>query len=142
MPHDTEKTMKDLAAPLWAFPLEDYLASEHFLLFCREHNLEDPWKEYLELSRDIPELYGSAVIKNAFVRFLHHIFHNRPNEFPALFTRLLRDFSRGISCVLPVDNLKSDLMHLGYSHLEIDNAFSCLNAGGTGTPEPGNDRLS
>lgn len=142
MVQDTEKIIKDLAAPLWAFPLEDYLASGHFLLFCREQDLEDPWREYLELSRDIPELYGGAVIKNAFVRFLHHIFHNRPQDFPAVFTRLLVDFSRGIPCVIPVDGLKSDLIRLGYSDQEINNEFSRVNADGNDTPEARDDRLS
>jgi hypothetical protein len=119
MPQDTEKTMKELAARLWLFPLEDYLSSENFLLFCRHYDLEDRWKEYLELSRDIPELYGSVVIKNAFVRFLHHIFSSRPKEFLSLFALLMRDFSGGISCTLPVDKLKSCLRRLGYPDHEI-----------------------
>ena len=123
MPQDTEKTMKELAARLWEFPIEEYLSSENFLRFCRQYDLEDHWKEYLELSRDIPELYGSAVIKNAFVRFLHHIYSSRPDEFPSLFAILVRDFSGGISCALPVDDLKSDLLHLGYSRQEIATQF-------------------
>ncbi len=123
MPQDTEKTMKELAARLWEFPIEEYLSSENFLWFCRKYDLEDRWNEYLELSRDIPELYGSAVIKNAVVRFLHHIYSSRPGEFLFLFTRLARDFSGGISCTLPVDDLKSDLLHLGYSLQEIDTQF-------------------
>jgi len=116
---DTEKTMKELAGRLWVFPLADYLSSESFLVFCRQYDLEDRWKEYLELSRDIPELYGNAVIKNAFVRFLHHIYSSRPGEFLSLFALLMRDFSGRISCTLPVDDLRSDLLHLGYSDREI-----------------------
>jgi hypothetical protein len=132
---DTEKTMKVLAEPLWAFPLEDYLTSGQFLQFCRDHDLEDPWKEYLELFRDIPELYGNAVIKRAFVRFLHHIFHNRPGEFPAVFALLVADFSRVVPCVLAMDDLKSGLMLLGYSREETERAFSRVNADGTGSPD-------
>lgn len=123
MPQDTEKTMKELAARLWIFPIEDYLSSENFLLFCRQYDLEDLWKEYLELSRDIPELYGSTVIRTAFVRFLHHIYSTRPREFLSLFSLLMRDFSAGISCALPVEDLKSDLRHLGYSLQETDTHF-------------------
>jgi hypothetical protein len=124
MPRDTEKTLEDLAATLFTFPFEDYLSSESFALFRREHDLDDNWKEYLQISRDKPELYGSAVIKNAFVLFLSHIFRSRPEEFPALITRLLIDFSLGISREFPVDDLKKDLRLLGYSAEEIDHAFS------------------
>jgi hypothetical protein len=139
---DTEKTIKELTAKLWAFPLEDYLSSEHFLLFCREQDLGDAWSEYLELSRDKPELYGGSVIRNAFVLFLHHIFHSRQKEFPALFARLLRDFSRGISCMLPFEDLKFDLVLLRYSDQEIEHAFSGTDEDGTGTPESRNGVLS
>ncbi len=129
MPQDMVKTIRELTARLWAFPIEDYLTSEQFLLFCRERDLGDAWSEYLELSRDKPDLYGSSVIKNAFVLFLHHIFHSRQKEFPALFALLLKDFSQGISCVLPLDDLKSDLMLLGYSDREIETEFSGTDAG-------------
>jgi len=144
MPQDTAKTIRELTAKLWAFPIEDYLSSENFLLFCREQDLGDAWSEYLELSRDKPDLYGSTVIKNAFVLFLHHIFHSRQKEFPALFARLLMDFSREISCVLPLDDLKSNLALLGYSDEEIKIAFSGTdpdgknkrrNPGNTGCPD-------
>jgi hypothetical protein len=142
MPQDTEKTIRELAARLWGFPIEEYLSSENFSLFCREYDLGDAWREYLELSRDIPELYGSTVIKNAFVLFLHHIFHSRPKEFPALFLSLLMDFSRGISCVLPLDELKADLVLLGYPDQEIEHEFSRVNADGKDTPESRDDMLS
>lgn len=142
MPQDTKKTIKELTARLWAFPIEEYLSSENFSLFCRQHDLGDAWSEYLELSRDMPDLYGTTVIKNAFVLFLHHIFHSRPKEFPALLSSILLDFSRGISCVLPLDDLKSDLMQLGYSEHETEHAFFGVKADGKKTPEFQDDRLS
>jgi len=120
---DTEKTMKELAGRLWEFPIEGYLSSENFLRFCRQYDLEDRWNEYLALSRDIPEFYGSAVIKNAFVRFLHHIYSSRPREFLSLFALHMRDFSGKNSCTLPVGDLRSDLLLPGYSLQEIDTQF-------------------
>jgi len=128
MPRDTEKTLKRLAAQLFALPVEDYLMSEKFSDFCRRHDLCDAWKEYLVLSRDKPDLYGSAVTKNAFVLFLHHVFHSRQKEFPQLFSLFLIDFSQGISCVVPFNDLKRDLMALGYSEPEIDTTFSNVKA--------------
>jgi hypothetical protein len=128
MPRDTKKTLKRLAARLFTLPVEDYLTSEKFSDFCRKYDLGDAWKEYLVLSRDKPDLYGSAVTKNAFVLFLHHIFHSRTKEFPELFSLFLDDFSQEISCVVPFDDLKKDLMHLGYSEIEIDTPFSNVKA--------------
>ncbi|MFZ1128270.1 hypothetical protein [Methanoregula sp.] len=126
--HDTEKTIKDLAAGLWALPIGDYLSSENFLLFCRHHDLADIWREYLDLSHDIPHLYGSAVIKNTLVLFLHHIFHSRPKDFLTLFTLLLMDFYEGNISDLPVGDLKKDLVLLGYSDQEIEYEFSSIAA--------------
>jgi hypothetical protein len=128
MPRDTEKILKRLAARLFTLPVEDYLTSEKFSDFCRKYDLCDAWKEYLVLSQDKPDLYGSAVTKNAFVLFLHHVFHSRPEEFPELFSLFLIDFSQEIPCVLPFDDLKKDLMELGYSETEIDNKFSNVKA--------------
>ena len=135
MPGDTKKILKRLAARLFTLPLEEYLMSEKFSEFCRNYDLCDAWKEYLVLSQDTPELYGSAVTKNAFVLFLHHIFHRRPEEFPELFSLFLIDFSQGVSCVLPFDDLKKDLLQLGYPEREIDNALSNTKAMNL-APEP------
>jgi len=120
MPRDTRKTIKRLTARVFTCPVEDYLASEKFSEFCRNHDLLDAWKEYLELSRDTPELFGSAVTKNAFGLFLHHIFHSRPDEFPELFIHFFLEFSHAISCVVPVENLKKDLRDLGYSDRDLE----------------------
>jgi hypothetical protein len=128
MPPDTEKTIKRLAAHLFSFPLEKYLFSEDFFGFLQEYDLGDAWNEYLVFSQDRPDLYGDAVTKNAFGLFLHHIFHSRPGEFLPLFTCFIIGFSQAISQALPVDDLKKDLMVLGYSDEDIDNEFSNLKA--------------
>jgi hypothetical protein len=124
MLHVTEKTIKRLAGNLFTYPIEDYLSSENFLIYCRKYDLVDNWKEYLVVSRDRPDLYGGSVIKNAFVLFLHHIFHSRPKEFLEVFTWFLMEFSEGISQSLPLDNLKKDLLSLGFSAEDIHNEFS------------------
>jgi hypothetical protein len=126
MQPDSEKIIRGMTARLSAFPLEEYLASESFLRFCREHDLGDTWREYLEVSEDRPELYGNAVKEHAFGKFLLHIFHGRPDEFPELFTLFLSGFSREISRELPVNELKRDMKILGYSRKETDHAFSDL----------------
>ena len=129
MKGDTGQSIRKLTASLFAFPIGDYLRSDRFLLFCRAHGLEDAWKEFLESSRERPDLYGEAVAKNAFNLFLHHIFHSRRDEFPALLARMVMDFSRETVQEIPWDNLKKDLVLLGYSDEEIGNRFSALPAG-------------
>jgi hypothetical protein len=128
MPRDTKKIIGQLAGRLPHGPLEEYLASEKFLRLCRDHEVEDAWKEYLELSRDRPDLYGGSVMQNAFVLFLHHIFHEQPDAFPLLFTRFLAGFSRGISQPLPLDDLEKDLAGLGYPEKVLEKKFSALKA--------------
>ena len=128
MPRDTRKTVKRLADHLFTLPMGNFLVSENFSLFCRQHDLEDIWKEYRVLSRDKPDLYGHFVIKNAFVRLLHHIFHSRPDEFLEVVTHLLSMFSQKISQPLPLDDLKKDLMDLGYSDKDLETEFSALKA--------------
>jgi hypothetical protein len=128
MPRDTRKAIKRLTAQVFTCPVDVYLASEKFSDFCRNHDILDAWKQYLEISRETPELYGSAVTKNAFELFLHHIFHRRPDEFLKLFIDFLLEFLRGISCVIPVENLKKDLMDLGYSDRDLETELSVLRA--------------
>jgi hypothetical protein len=132
---DTEQAIRDLTARLWALPVADYLGSGAFSRFCREHELWDTWREYRQLSEDKPDLYGGSVMKDAFSRFLAHIFHRRQEEFLSLFARLLADFSRGISCDLPVDDLKAGLLALGYPEQAIDHALFSLRVRQTVEPD-------
>lgn len=129
MSQDTEKTIKRMTAQLFRYPFDDYLSSENFSEFCREHDLSDAWKEKLESSRDRPDLYGRDVMKNALVLFLHHISHCRPDEFLALFTRILVGFSQTGSLTLPLDDLKRELLLIGYTDDDIDHEFTNLKTG-------------
>lgn len=117
-----------MAARLFTLSPKVFLSSEYFSRFCRDEDLDDAWKESLELSRDRPDFYGDTVIKNAFVLFLHHMFHSQPDEFPALFTRFLTGFSQDIFQPLPLNDLKKDLMDLGYPAEDLYKKFSVLTA--------------
>ena len=128
MHKDTKETIRQVASRLFTLSPEAYLSSEHFSRFCREQDLDDNWKESLERSRDRPDLYDDAVIKNAFVLFLLHIFHNQPDEFPALLSRFLTGFSHEIYQPLPLDELKKDLMDLGYPAEDVEKKFAVLQA--------------
>jgi hypothetical protein len=123
MDRDSKKIIQGLTEHVFTLPVEDYLASEKFADFCRKHDLSDAWKEYLELSQDTPDLYGRAVTKNAFGLFLHHIFHSRPDEFLEMVAHLLAGLSREISDPLLPDELKKDLVDLGYSDRDLETAF-------------------
>jgi hypothetical protein len=127
MSEDAKQIIKHLTEQLWALQFRDYLVSEDFPRFCREYDLVDAWGGTLDLSRNIPNLYGGMEMKNAFVLLLLHIYRSRQKEFPALFTRLLTDFSHGISYPLPLDDMKKDLVLLGYSAHEIEQELSGMN---------------
>ena len=126
MIQEIEQPIQRLADRLFTLPVGNYLVSENFLQFCRQYDLEDLWKEYRVLSRDRPELYGHFVIKNAFIRLLHHVFHSRPDEFIRVVTQFLLRFSQKIDLPLPLDDLKRDLMDLGYPKGELETEFSML----------------
>jgi hypothetical protein len=123
MDRDTKKTIRRLTAHLFTLPVEDNLTSQKFADFCRKHDLSDAWRECLELSQDQPDLYGSAVTKNAFGLFLHLIFHGRPDKFLDVVTYFLSSISREESEPLPLDELKKDLVDLGYTGKELETAF-------------------
>jgi len=127
MSDNVKQIIKHLTEQLWALPFREYLASEDFSRFCREHDLVDVWAGILDLSQSIPNLYGDMGIKHAFVLLLHHIYLGRQKEFPEMFTCLVAGFSREISSPLPLDNLKKDLVLLGYSEQEIEHEFSGMN---------------
>jgi hypothetical protein len=126
MHQDTKKPIKNLVARVFTLPVGNYLVSENFSLFCRQHDLEDLWKEFRVLSRDRPELYGYFVIENAFFRLLQHIFYSRPNDFLEVVTHFLSSFSQEISDPLPLDDMKKDLIDLGYSDRDLEPEFLVL----------------
>lgn len=120
MSRETNKSIHDMITLLWTRPFEDYVSSPAFTGFLREHEVCDEWTKFLDLSRDNPALYGSAVEKYAFTRFLEHLHHHFPERFLFLFSALLADFSRGFSGDLPVDGFRRSLLALGYPAEEID----------------------
>ncbi|MDD1693238.1 MAG: hypothetical protein LUQ71_00790 [Methanoregula sp.] len=139
MNDNTGQIIEELVSEIWARPIEDYLSSEEFVRFCQEHELSDEWRKYLELSRDNPALYGNSTGKNAFTRFLNHICHHRPGEFLSLFSRLLADFSRGLSCYLPVEKIRSSLLRLGYPADRIDPSLFILRIKQVPAPDLSDD---
>ncbi|MDD5144484.1 hypothetical protein [Methanoregula sp.] len=116
----------DLVSLLWARSFESYLSSSAFITFLLDHELCDEWRKFLELGRDNSALYGSAVWRYAFTRFLEHLHHHLPERFLFLFSRLLADFSRGLSCDLPVNEIRSSLIRMGYPAEKIDPALVVL----------------
>jgi hypothetical protein len=120
------RIIDELVPKVWSLSMEEYLASEDFVRFGREHEVTDEWSKFLELSRDIPHLYGSSVAKNAFTLFLGHLYHHRQDDFLFLFAGLLADFSRGRSSVLPRDEIERSLLLLGYPAHAVDRAFRFL----------------
>ncbi|AGB03778.1 hypothetical protein [Methanoregula formicica] len=135
MTQEVRETIGEMISLLWARSFEDYLSSSAFIRFLLDHELCDEWRKYLELGRDNPALYGSSVWNYAFTRFLEHLHHHLPERFLFLFSRLLADFSRGISCDLPVDEIRSALLRLGYPAQKIDTALIVLKK--TQVPDPG-----
>jgi hypothetical protein len=130
-----EPAIREIMDILWTLPIGDYLTSEDFSRFCREHALGDDWNEYLQLSMDRPDLYGPAVIKDAFSHFLGHLFHSRQNEFLHLFGLLLAAFRRRMTCGLPLDKLERELLLLGYPEQEIRKIFRHPGRERTAAPE-------
>jgi hypothetical protein len=129
MAQNPKRIIGRMAVRLFSLPVDEYLVSEGFLRFLLESDLDDIWKESLDLSRDRPDLYGSDVMKNALVEFLYHAFYRRPEEFPVLFSRFLAGFSQKTRLV-PLQDLKKDLQDLGYPAEGLEKVFPDM----TGNP--------
>jgi len=123
MPPDTKQFITGLYTLLPELPLEEYLSSENFTTFCREHELTDTWKEHLELSRDRPDLYGKESTRHAFILFFDHLFQTRRSEFLGILTGFLRDFREWNACPLPLDAIKRECANLGFSDETIDHEW-------------------
>ena len=123
MPPDTKKFITGLYTLLPELPLGEYLSSEHFTAFCREHGLTDTWKEHLENAKDRPDLYGRDSIKNAFILFFDHLVQTRPREFPGILAAFLRDFGRRSACPLPIDAIKRECVRQGFMEKTVDDEF-------------------
>jgi hypothetical protein len=123
MPLDTKNNIVKLYALLSKLPLEEYLSSENFAIFCREHDLVDTWKEHVESSRDRPDLYGKDITKNAFVLFFDHLFQTRTCEFLGILAAFLQDFRQWNVHPLPFDAIKKECVRLGFPDKTVDDEF-------------------
>ena len=123
---ENNEGLNELAGQLSGLPFGDYLESEAFARFSRRYDLHDAWREFLRLSQDRPDLIGEAVLDNAFLLFLDHIRHRQPAAFLSLLTGLLADFSRGVSCRLPVDGIRDVLIRQGYAEPDVTRALFVL----------------
>jgi len=108
----------------------DYLASPDFSGLLQERDLQEIWSGYLDSSRDRPNLYGEAVMQDAFGRFLQRAFFREREEFPRIFAAFLAGFSRVSDRPLPLRELKADLADLGYRKKDLDGVFSGLAGAG------------
>jgi len=115
--------MGQLYTHLLPLNITDFLESDHFSFFLKNHGLEDTWKQFLVESQNRPDLYGASVGKNAFTLFLLHVFHSRHEEFLSIITDFFKSISLWSSLLLPVGELKYDLQNLGYSDKETDAIF-------------------
>jgi len=123
MPPDTQKTIARLYALVGKLPLEAYLLSENFSIFCRKFDLADTWKEHSESSRDRPELYGNESTRQAFILFFDHLIQTRPSEFLGILTAFLQDLGEYSAPPVPVDAIKKTCVNLGFPTKTVDDEF-------------------
>jgi hypothetical protein len=123
MPPDTKKFITGLYSLLPEPALGEYLSSEQFTAFCREHGLTDTWKEHLETSKDRPDLYGRDSIRNAFILFFDHLVQTRPREFSGILAGFLRDFEKWTACTVPVDAIQRECVRQGFPDVTVEDEF-------------------
>ena len=137
MQENPKRIFATMAARVCSRPFGEYLQSEDFSGFVREHDLDEVWEVALETSRDTPDLYGRAAIRNAFVTFLQHACHRDPEGFPGTVAGLLAAFSLWSGRTLPLRDLKNDLADLGYPDTVLEREFPVLRSPDNETAKPG-----
>jgi hypothetical protein len=123
MPGPEQIPVGQIYTHLLPLHIRDFLLSDHFALFLKNHYLGDTWAQFFGESQDRPDLYGASVGKNAFTLFLLHVFHSRHEEFPVLVRDFFSSIAAWSSHPLPVFELKQDLQNLGYSENEVYTLF-------------------
>jgi hypothetical protein len=123
MPPDTKKKITRLYTLLSKLPLDAYLSSPNFTVFCREHDLADTWKEHVDSSMDRPDSYGKDINKNAFILFFQHLFQTRPCEFLEILTAFLQDFRDWNVHPLPFGAIKKECLGLGFPDKTVHDEF-------------------
>ena len=124
MQQDPRKTISHLSDHILQPGMAEYLQSQQFARFCREHDLEDVWNEALGYSGDNPALYGDAVVKHAFRMLVRHLYRSRMEEFPELLAGLLADFFGNYPGPAFVSRILDDLDGLGYTRKYMEAMFS------------------
>ena len=130
MQKNPERIIAVMAARLSSFPVGDYLLSEGFSAFLREHDLEEAWSAAIDSSRDRPNLYGTEVMTHAFAGFLQHVFHRQPEDFPEFFIGFLTGFSCTADRPLPLHGIRRDLADLGFPGPDLEKKLSALRRTG------------
>ena len=123
MPTDPKESVTRLYTLLAKLPLEEYLCSENFAVFCRNHSLCDTWKEHLDNARDRPDLYGNESTKNAFILFFHHLLQTRSREFLGILTAFLQDFREWYASPLPCAALQKECIRMGFPNSLVEEEF-------------------
>ena len=131
MPPDAKKTIARLYTLVAKLPLESYLSSENFNIFCREYDLADTWKEHSEYAKDRPDLYGRDTTRQAFILFFDHLIQTRPFEFLGILAAFLQDLGRWSSHPVPVDAIKKTCVRLGFPAETVAEEFSKIESFGT-----------
>jgi hypothetical protein len=126
MPTDPKDHIARLYTLLAKLPVEEYLSSEAFAVFCRHHDLVDTWKEHWETALARPDLYGKDTTKNAFILFFHHVFQTRPREFLDILTGFLQDFQEWNASPLSCAAIKKECILLGFPVASVEDEFSKL----------------
>jgi hypothetical protein len=124
MPTDAKDHIARLYTLLAKLPIEEYLSSEKFAAFCREHDLGDTWKEHWETAQARPDLYGKDTAKNAFILFFHHLFQTRSREFLEILTGFLQDFQEWNGSPLSCSAIKKECILMGFPATSVADTFS------------------
>ena len=124
MPPDAKKTLARLYTLVAKLPLDSYLSSESFTIFCREYDLADEWKGHSDSAKDRPDLYGRDTTRHAFILFFDHLIQTRPLEFLGILAAFLQDLGRWSSHPVPVDAIKKACVRLGFPSETVADEFS------------------
>jgi hypothetical protein len=124
MPHDPDPVLRLLSDHMIREGTGDYLLSGKFRRFCRKHNLSEIWGGLLGSSGDRPELYGNDMVRNALFQLMQHIYRGRKADLPKILAGLLVDYGKNPSCSSFVPAIQQDLIDLGYSREDVEDAFS------------------
>src|SRR5512136_2023109 len=124
MPTDAKDHIARLYTLLAKLPIEEYLSSEKFIAFCREHDLGDTWKEHWETAQARPDLYWKDTTKNAFILFFHHLFQTRSGEFLGILTGFLQDFQEWNESPLSCAAIKKECILMGFPASSVEDEFS------------------